>query len=142
MALHYVLRLSSDSICKVKSEFVYFIKMSANILEQLYEILIQILVYFHLDKYFVRKSLLDENVESLYHSELTDIPLEPDQPVPRSVNYHFTRQCNYECGFCFHTAKTSYVLNLEDAKKGLYMLKKAGKFFFIYCNKIIKIFLN
>lgn len=29
--------------------------------------------------------------------------------VPRSVNYHFTRQCNYQCGFCFHTAKTSHV---------------------------------
>ena len=32
------------------------------------------------------------------------------QVVPVSVNYHFTRQCNYSCGFCFHTAKTSYVL--------------------------------
>ncbi|CAH1107862.1 unnamed protein product [Psylliodes chrysocephalus] len=46
--------------------------------------------------------------------------------LPRSVNYHFTRKCNYECGFCFHTAKTSYMLNLEDAKMGLKMLKDAG----------------
>ena len=22
-----------------------------------------------------------------------------------SVNYHFTRQCNYKCKFCFHTSK-------------------------------------
>ena len=46
--------------------------------------------------------------------------------VPESVNYHFTRQCNYHCGFCFHTAKTSYILPLEQAKRGLQMLKEAG----------------
>lgn len=46
--------------------------------------------------------------------------------IPVSVNYHFTRQCNYKCGFCFHTAKTSYVLPINDAKKGLLLLKKAG----------------
>ncbi|XP_066241950.1 S-adenosylmethionine-dependent nucleotide dehydratase RSAD2 [Saccopteryx leptura] len=46
--------------------------------------------------------------------------------VPTSVNYHFTRQCNYKCGFCFHTAKTSFVLPLEEAKRGLLMLKEAG----------------
>ncbi|NWJ00050.1 RSAD2 protein, partial [Crypturellus undulatus] len=45
---------------------------------------------------------------------------------PTSVNYHFTRQCNYKCGFCFHTAKTSFVLPLEEAKRGLAMLKEAG----------------
>ncbi|KAJ6654074.1 hypothetical protein lerEdw1_007500 [Lerista edwardsae] len=48
------------------------------------------------------------------------------QPVPVSVNYHFTRQCNYKCGFCFHTAKTSFVLPLEEAKRGLGLLKQAG----------------
>ncbi|XP_020385707.2 radical S-adenosyl methionine domain-containing protein 2 isoform X2 [Rhincodon typus] len=47
--------------------------------------------------------------------------------VPTSVNYHFTRQCNYKCGFCFHTAKTSFVLPLEEAKTGLKLLKAAGK---------------
>ncbi|XP_046516249.1 radical S-adenosyl methionine domain-containing protein 2 [Equus quagga] len=47
-------------------------------------------------------------------------------PTPLSVNYHFTRQCNYKCGFCFHTAKTSFVLPLEDAKRGLLLLKEAG----------------
>lgn len=54
--------------------------------------------------------------------------LEPDVLVPKSVNYHFTRKCNYECGFCFHTAKTSAMLNLEHAKKGLLMLKLAGTY--------------
>lgn len=47
--------------------------------------------------------------------------------VPISVNYHFTRKCNYECGFCFHTSKTSFMLSLEDAKVGMEMLKNAGK---------------
>ena len=46
--------------------------------------------------------------------------------VPESVNFHFTRQCNYKCGFCFHTAKTSYLLDIEDAKRGLKLLKDAG----------------
>ncbi|XP_027793702.2 S-adenosylmethionine-dependent nucleotide dehydratase RSAD2 [Marmota flaviventris] len=46
--------------------------------------------------------------------------------TPTSVNYHFTRQCNYRCGFCFHTAKTSFVLPLEEAKRGLLLLKEAG----------------
>lgn len=47
--------------------------------------------------------------------------------VPTSVNYHFTRKCNYKCGFCFHTAKTSFVLPLEEAKRGLKLLKESGK---------------
>lgn len=47
--------------------------------------------------------------------------------IPTSVNYHFTRRCNYKCGFCFHTAKTSFVLPLEEAMKGLKMLKEAGE---------------
>ncbi|KAJ3580992.1 hypothetical protein NHX12_017202 [Muraenolepis orangiensis] len=46
--------------------------------------------------------------------------------TPTSVNYHFTRKCNYKCGFCFHTAKTSFVLPLEEAKKGLKLLADAG----------------
>uniref|UniRef100_A0A8D2J8Z5 S-adenosylmethionine-dependent nucleotide dehydratase RSAD2 n=1 Tax=Varanus komodoensis TaxID=61221 RepID=A0A8D2J8Z5_VARKO len=46
--------------------------------------------------------------------------------VPLSVNYHFTRQCNYKCGFCFHTAKSSFVLPLEEAKRGLRLLQQAG----------------
>lgn len=46
--------------------------------------------------------------------------------IPVSVNYHFTRQCNYSCGFCFHTATTSHVESLENAKKGMALLKAAG----------------
>jgi len=46
-----------------------------------------------------------------------------------AVNYHFTRKCNYKCGFCFHTAKTSHVESLDNAKRILEMLvqKKCKK---------------
>ena len=47
--------------------------------------------------------------------------------VPESVNFHFTRRCNYKCGFCFHTAKTSHLLPIDDAKRGLKRLKEAGE---------------
>lgn len=43
-----------------------------------------------------------------------------------SVNYHLTRTCNYQCGFCFHTAKNGFNLDLEQAKKGLRLLKESG----------------
>jgi len=46
--------------------------------------------------------------------------------IPVSVNYHYLRTCNYSCGFCFHTAKTSFVLPLEEAKRGLRMLTDKG----------------
>ena len=46
--------------------------------------------------------------------------------VPVSVNYHFTRKCNAECGFCFHTELTSHHEGLERAKTGLKKLKEAG----------------
>ena len=46
--------------------------------------------------------------------------------IPESVNYHFTRTCNYSCGFCFHTAKTSFNVPLEQSKLGLEMLVNEG----------------
>ena len=52
--------------------------------------------------------------------------------VPQSVNFHFTRQCNYKCGFCFHTAKTSHLLDIEEAKRGLKLLKDAG-YISVFC---------
>ncbi|KAL1616636.1 hypothetical protein SLS56_011339 [Neofusicoccum ribis] len=54
------------------------------------------------------------------------LKLLPQQKRPISVNYHFTRKCNKSCGFCFHTATTSYKENPERAKEGLRMLKAAG----------------
>ena len=69
------------------------------------------------------------------HTETNNVECEPKQKekeargkklVPVAVNYHFTRKCNYECGFCFHTSKTSYIMDLEKAKEGIRMLKENG----------------
>ncbi|KAK2046524.1 radical SAM enzyme [Colletotrichum somersetense] len=49
---------------------------------------------------------------------------DPDAPV--SVNYFPSRECNYACGFCFHTNTSGYILSLDDAKRGLRLLKEAG----------------
>ncbi|KAH8424895.1 uncharacterized protein LDX57_002640 [Aspergillus melleus] len=46
--------------------------------------------------------------------------------IPVSVNYHFSRVCNKKCGFCFHTASTSYIETPGNAKRGLLALKAAG----------------
>lgn len=46
--------------------------------------------------------------------------------MPLSVNYHFSRHCNYECGFCFHTYTNDFKLPLKEAKRGLMLLKEAG----------------
>ncbi len=40
-----------------------------------------------------------------------------------SVNYHISRECNYACKFCFHTQKNTRIASLEDAKRGLKMLR-------------------
>lgn len=52
--------------------------------------------------------------------------LKEDDIVPVSVNYFFTRHCNAECGFCFHTEITSYKLPIPEAKRGLRLLAEAG----------------
>ena len=44
----------------------------------------------------------------------------------RSVNYHICRKCNYACKFCFHSQKNTFLLPLDEAKKGLKLLKHAG----------------
>ena len=46
--------------------------------------------------------------------------------IIESVNYHFTRVCNYKCGFCFHTQKNAYTLPIEKAFEGLKLLKEYG----------------
>ncbi len=52
--------------------------------------------------------------------------LGPGSIKPISVNYHFTRQCNKTCGFCFHTATTSFRLPEDQACRGLALLSAAG----------------
>ncbi|KAL2256307.1 hypothetical protein VTK26DRAFT_1862 [Humicola hyalothermophila] len=46
--------------------------------------------------------------------------------VPVSVNYHFSRNCNYTCGFCFHTDTSSHVATPAEAKRALRLLADAG----------------
>lgn len=60
-----------------------------------------------------------------YLGSLVNSP-QSSKKIPVSVNYHLTRQCNYSCGFCFHTATTSHVEPLENAKKAMALLKVAG----------------
>ncbi len=44
----------------------------------------------------------------------------------KSVNYFISRQCNYECKFCFHTQTNTFKLSMEEAKRGLQLLADAG----------------
>jgi radical S-adenosyl methionine domain-containing protein 2 len=51
--------------------------------------------------------------------------------VPVSVNWHYTRQCNYKCKFCFHTATNDDFLpkseeGMAHAKRSLRQLAAAG----------------
>jgi radical S-adenosyl methionine domain-containing protein 2 len=50
----------------------------------------------------------------------------PKGPIPISVNYHFTRFCNFSCGFCFHVSKNKYVALEDEAKNALRLLKEAS----------------
>ncbi|KAG8724664.1 Radical S-adenosyl methionine domain-containing protein 2 [Ceratobasidium sp. 395] len=53
-------------------------------------------------------------------------PSLPDDVVPVSVNWFPNRRCNYECSFCFHTSKNTFILPLDQAKDGLRALVDAG----------------
>lgn len=80
-----------------------------------------------------------ESVRSEKKHAETERTAKENVTTPVSVNYHFTRKCNYKCGFCFHTAKTSFVLPIEEATRGLQLLKEAGEFFFFclsYINSV------
>ena len=48
------------------------------------------------------------------------------EPGITAVNYHFTRKCNFSCGFCFHTAKSSHVESLENSKSIILQLRMRG----------------
>jgi radical S-adenosyl methionine domain-containing protein 2 len=43
-----------------------------------------------------------------------------------AINIHFTRKCNFECKFCFHTAKTSFTLPLADLQQILTLCRLHG----------------
>ncbi|KAG8784514.1 Radical S-adenosyl methionine domain-containing protein 2 [Ceratobasidium sp. 428] len=46
--------------------------------------------------------------------------------VPVSVNWFPNRRCNYECSFCFHTSKNTFILPLDQGKDALRALADAG----------------
>lgn len=46
--------------------------------------------------------------------------------IPISVNYHFTRVCNAECGFCFHTETSGHHEKLPEAYAALRLLRDEG----------------
>ncbi|KAB5592695.1 NADH flavin oxidoreductase/NADH oxidase [Ceratobasidium theobromae] len=53
-------------------------------------------------------------------------PPAPDDVVPVSINWFPNRRCNYECSFCFHTSKNTFILPLDQAKEALRALADAG----------------
>ena len=76
-----------------------------------------------------------EEVLARVHKETTSKCVEWNRltpvSVPKSVNWHYTRVCNYQCKFCFHTAKTSFFLpstseGLQESKQCLARLRDAG----------------
>ena len=46
--------------------------------------------------------------------------------VPTSVNFFFSRACNYSCKYCFHTEQNAFLLDIGDMKRGLRLLQVAG----------------
>lgn len=55
------------------------------------------------------------------YKEYKELPLKD-----MTVNYFFTRKCNYECKFCFHTKKSSFILPYERQLEVLRLCKEAG----------------
>lgn len=47
-------------------------------------------------------------VEQVILSRVQELKMAAAPFVPKSVNWHYTRQCNYSCKFCFHTAKKQF----------------------------------
>jgi len=43
-----------------------------------------------------------------------------------AINFHFTRQCNYHCKFCFHTKKSKYMLPMKDQLSILQQFRQFG----------------
>ncbi|QGI61317.1 hypothetical protein CEK26_005284 [Fusarium fujikuroi] len=71
----------------------------------------------------------DENIEALTESPAHIVTTQSSKSftkesnVPVSVNYFPSREWNYTCGFCFHTDTSSYVLPIDEAKRGLRLLR-------------------
>ena len=67
----------------------------------------------------------DQNISN-QSSHDQSVLVQSSKKIPLSVNYHLTRECNYKCGFCFHTATDSHIEPIENAQKAMSLLKDAG----------------
>lgn len=85
--------------------------------------------YFLLVVPFMRKNTANgakiHNIQP-NHSDCSNNANTNTDSSPKIMNCVMTRFCNYSCKFCFHTAITSFVLPIEEAKRGLAKLKEAG----------------
>jgi radical S-adenosyl methionine domain-containing protein 2 len=67
------------------------------------------------------------NLLSLFLLEISSAYTPPSlSNLVTSVNYFISRDCNYSCKFCFHTASNNDKLGLGRAQLGLMMLQQAG----------------
>ena len=70
-------------------------------------------------------------VEQVILSKVQELKMAAAPLIPKSVNWHYTRQCNYSCKFCFHTAKSSFFLprteeGMKESKECLSRLQLCG----------------
>lgn len=65
------------------------------------------------------------DAEHNHNSHNTDHDIDVSDLV-RSVNYFISRECNYNCKFCFHTETNQNKFQLEQARYGLQLLRAAG----------------
>lgn len=74
-----------------------------------------------------RQSRWQTTASSLAAAPAPQLRPEADKPIDNlAVNFFFTRKCNMSCKFCFHTAKTSDVMDTKDALKLITDLREAG----------------
>lgn len=84
---------------------------------------------------FVFVAIITIILIGLYFNIKGESPKSIDASPLRSVNFHFLRECNYACKYCFHVDKgkeegVTTDLSLEEAKEMLRLLREAG------CEKI------
>lgn len=74
------------------------------------------------------QKLAQESSDTNHHRNSTTVAYQTSKLASkvRSVNFHICRKCNYACKFCFHSQKNTFLLPLDEAKKGLKLLKHAG----------------
>ena len=86
--------------------------------------------FAHTDMWMLIGFVSSPSLSSPWISPLLSSQPLPSSPLPPSpllsVNLFPSRRCNYECGFCFHTAKNGRELTLAEAKAGLRLLAAAG----------------